>query len=84
MNRWCYTGRLASRDIGNVASMETEQRSHVIRVTAMAASQYGHAFETFAGGSTGCLIVGRVVSRSFNKVKENPKNFNYLKSQPRP
>jgi hypothetical protein len=56
MNRWCSTGRLASRDIGNVASMETAQRSHVMRVTAMAASQYGQVFEIFAGGSNGYLI----------------------------
>jgi hypothetical protein len=53
MNRWCSTGRLASRDIGNVASMETRQWSHVIRVTAIAAAQYGQRFEIFGEGSNG-------------------------------
>src|SRR5205823_1198812 len=46
MNRWCSTGKLASRDMGNVASTEIWQWPQVMRVTTIGEAQYGHSWLT--------------------------------------
>src|SRR6185503_15077214 len=46
MNRWCSTGSVPSRDMGNAASIATLQRPHEIRVTTSAPPQYAHSLPT--------------------------------------
>jgi len=55
--------------------METRQWSHVIRVTAIVAAQYGQLFETFATGSNGNTSFPQYsIPIYFNKVN----NFLHL------
>src|SRR5688572_20053325 len=73
MNRWCSTGRLARRDMGNAASTETAQFAHVIRVTAIPLPQYGQSCPT---GRCCCSLI-----RSLLSLYETFTPRNFIKQQ---
>jgi hypothetical protein len=51
--------------------METRQWSHVIRVTAIAAAQYGQRFEIFGEGSNGITSFPNQRTGRLLKSKDN-------------
>src|SRR5687768_7953916 len=81
MNRWCSTGRLASRDIGNAASTDTAQCAHVIRVTAIPFPQYGQSWPIGRCCSlirTSLSLFETFTPRTFIKQQKSAQLFHFI------